>query len=271
MMGRKSLAYYLSFVWVLFACFIDCAVPHEKSQCTELPDIKEQTNQSTLLLGDLREIMITRKNVSETLLERLNTSLHKVKGKVYFAITEELNALIVASELPAQDVLRSFVVMFYAPWCPFSAETMPIYHKLARDFPALPFFAVDGDESPSTTRTHSVYGFPSIMVFANGQIKEKYEDTREYSSLVTFLVNVTGVSPENNSAEDPLLNMESYSQLPQKQNVDYFLYITASYLFFLVIYRVGGNRLYQWKEHALSWLNCVITQRLRGSGHEKEE
>ena len=39
------------------------------------------------------------------------------------------------------------LVMFYAPWCPFSAQAAPHFNGLARAFPDIGLYAVDSSKS----------------------------------------------------------------------------------------------------------------------------
>ena len=47
------------------------------------------------------------------------------------------------------------LVMFYAPWCPFSAQAAPHFNGLARAFPDIGLYAVDSSKSQVRFRDES--------------------------------------------------------------------------------------------------------------------
>jgi len=98
------------------------------------------------------------------------------------------------------------LVLFYAPWCPFSIEAAPHLNALPRGFPMLSFYAIDAHMHNSFSTVQGVMAIPSLFLFHNGKAAAKYNET-EYSIdlFVEFITRYTGIIPTgalNHTAED---------------------------------------------------------------------
>lgn len=98
------------------------------------------------------------------------------------------------------------LVLFYAPWCPFSIEAAPHLNALPRGFPMLSFYAIDAYMHNSFSTIQGVMAIPSFFLFHNGKAAAKYNET-EYSIelFVEFITRYTGITPVgvlNHTTED---------------------------------------------------------------------
>ena len=85
------------------------------------------------------------------------------------------------------------IVMFYARWCPFSANAAPHFNALPRVFPALKSVAIDATVHSSVNTYFGILSVPTVMLFHNGKPVAKYnESTISLSKLVDFITGVTG-------------------------------------------------------------------------------
>ena len=86
------------------------------------------------------------------------------------------------------------LVLFYAPWCPFSARAAPHYNALARLYPDLVLMAVDASRHHTFTTQFGVLALPTILLFHNAKTFIKFNQTDfELENFTTFLTTFTGM------------------------------------------------------------------------------
>ncbi len=85
--------------------------------------------------SEVKKITCRERNVTAA----NETDFYVPTVKLVGAIEELLQRLSATNDTYANCV----VVMFYAPWCPFSAKVAPHYNALSRVFPRIDFLAVD--------------------------------------------------------------------------------------------------------------------------------
>ncbi|XP_023219400.1 thioredoxin domain-containing protein 15-like [Centruroides sculpturatus] len=89
------------------------------------------------------------------------------------------------------------VVLFYSPWCIFSARAAPHFNALARVFPQISFYAIDAVQHTNLHMRYGLIAVPTILLFQNGRAVAKFNGS--HSSLEkfsNFVSELTGISPE---------------------------------------------------------------------------
>jgi len=87
------------------------------------------------------------------------------------------------------------LVMFYAPWCPFSAQAAPHFNGLARAFPDIGLYAVDSSKSQGGINTQfGILAIPTVVLFHNTRQVTKFNQTEylidkfaDFVEATTFL------------------------------------------------------------------------------------
>jgi thiol-disulfide isomerase/thioredoxin len=77
--------------------------------------------------------------------------------------TEDLERLVQAAVLEGNNV--TFVINFYAKWCPFSLRLLPRYRALSRAYPGIPHYELDASKHNTLNSKYSIRGFPTVALF----------------------------------------------------------------------------------------------------------
>lgn len=86
-----------------------------------------------------------------------------------------------------------FFVLFYVPWCPYSAKLAPIFNALPRAFPHLDILAFDLSKSIGYNAKFGASAVPMIMLFQNKNVLVRFNYTeKSVKDYVEFLANSTG-------------------------------------------------------------------------------
>lgn len=99
------------------------------------------------------------------------------------------------------------LVMFYAPWCGHCKRLKPEYAKAAElligNDPPITFAKVDCTESgKETCNEHSVSGYPTLKIFANGDFVGEYNGPREAPGIVKYMKAQVGPASKELTGED---------------------------------------------------------------------
>lgn len=87
------------------------------------------------------------------------------------------------------------LVKFYAPWCGHCKRLAPAWDELAAKFadsPSALVAKVDCTIHSATCSKFSIRGYPSLLLFEDGQQVEKYSGGRDISSLSKYLSGKAG-------------------------------------------------------------------------------
>ncbi|ORZ17800.1 thioredoxin-like protein [Absidia repens] len=93
-------------------------------------------------------------------------------------------------KLATQD--RPYFVKFYAPWCPHCQHLAPIWEQMAKELTnQIDVGEVNCDDHRDVCHQNQIDGFPTLKLFANGQVYE-YSGDRSLPNLITFAKKMAG-------------------------------------------------------------------------------
>ncbi len=124
------------------------------------------------------------------------------------------------------------VVLFYAPWCPFSARAAPHYNALARLYPDLNFIAVDASRHHAFTTQFGVLALPTVLLFHNAKTTVKFNHTEfELEHFSTFLNIFTGLEHKGDLS---IYESDFEGPMPTEVVPETDIYLHLSWIFILV-------------------------------------
>ncbi|NWU99788.1 TXD15 protein, partial [Upupa epops] len=86
------------------------------------------------------------------------------------------------------------LVLFYTPWCRFSASLAPHFNSLPRAFPTLRFLALDASQHSSLSTRFGTVAVPNILLFQGAKPMARFNHTdRTLETLKDFIFNQTGI------------------------------------------------------------------------------
>lgn len=137
-----------------------------------------------------REVIILHNGTSnESLSEKQSTSPNCVNSSNSTnRIRNEVNLVngsYLTRILSDSAPLVCFLVLFYVPWCPFSARLAPIYNALPKAFLNLDVLAFDVSKSVGYNTKYGTSAVPIVLLFQNKNVLSKFNYTEK--NLTEFI------------------------------------------------------------------------------------
>jgi thiol-disulfide isomerase/thioredoxin len=65
-------------------------------------------------------------------------------------------------------------VLFYATWCPFSQQFLPIFEEYAKSNPQQ-CLSVIADDKPDVCEEYSIEYYPTVILFKKGKVQKRLD------------------------------------------------------------------------------------------------
>ncbi|NXK63733.1 TXD15 protein, partial [Sylvietta virens] len=138
------------------------------------------------------------------------------------------------------------LVLFYTPWCRFSASLAPHFNTLPRAFPTLRFLALDASQHSSLSTRFGTVAVPNILLFQGAKPMARFNHTdRTLATLKAFIFNQTGIEPKSNVA----MTVEDWEgPLPSvlTKGIDWLLVFSVLFLAGFIMYATIRTESIRW-------------------------
>uniref|UniRef100_A0A8C5U6G1 Thioredoxin domain containing 15 n=1 Tax=Malurus cyaneus samueli TaxID=2593467 RepID=A0A8C5U6G1_9PASS len=138
------------------------------------------------------------------------------------------------------------LVLFYTPWCRFSASLAPHFNSLPRAFPTLRFLALDASQHSSLSTRFGTVAVPNILLFQGAKPMARFNHTdRTLETLKDFIFNQTGIEAKSDVAvteedwEGPLPSVLT-------KGIDWLLLFSVLFLASFVMYATIRTESIRW-------------------------
>ncbi|KAM9252731.1 thioredoxin domain-containing protein 15 [Dugong dugon] len=148
------------------------------------------------------------------------------------------------------------LVLFYTPWCRFSASLAPHFNSLPRAFPTLHFLALDASQHSSLSTRFGTVAVPNILLFQGAKPMARFNHTdRTLETLKIFIFNQTGIEAKKNVV---VTQADQVGPLPSTliESVDWLLVFSLFFLISFIMYATIRTESIRWlipgqeQEHA---------------------
>lgn len=147
------------------------------------------------------------------------------------------------------------VVMFFAPWCEFSAQFGRKFNAVGRAFDGLPVLAVDLDE-PEPHKYILAYT-PVVALYYRGRIVHRFKTSYSYEAFRDTIANMTEFTPNYNVQVDDPENEFPVPTTRQSEHESLYLYLAIWWVVFvLLVYTLNSRP----ARSCLQYL-CTLRQR----------
>ncbi|KAM8799107.1 thioredoxin domain-containing protein 15 [Eudromia elegans] len=138
------------------------------------------------------------------------------------------------------------LVLFYTPWCRFSASLAPHFNSLPRAFPTLRFLALDASQHSSLSTRFGTVAVPNILLFQGAKPMARFNHTdRTLETLKDFIFNQTGIEAKS----DVTVTEEDWEgPLPSvlTKGIDWLLLFSLLFLASFVMYATIRTESIRW-------------------------
>ncbi|XP_008051343.2 thioredoxin domain-containing protein 15 [Carlito syrichta] len=138
------------------------------------------------------------------------------------------------------------LVLFYTPWCRFSASLAPHFNSLPRAFPTLHFLALDASQHSSLSTRFGTVAVPNILLFQGAKPMARFNHTdRTLETLKIFIFNQTGIEAKKNVV---VTLADQIGPLPSTlvKSVDWLLVFSLFFLVSFVMYATIRTESIRW-------------------------
>ncbi|XP_014803283.1 PREDICTED: thioredoxin domain-containing protein 15 [Calidris pugnax] len=138
------------------------------------------------------------------------------------------------------------LVLFYTPWCRFSASLAPHFNSLPRAFPTLRFLALDASQHSSLSTRFGTVAVPNILLFQGAKPMARFNHTdRTLETLKDFIFNQTGIEAKSEVA---VTEADWEGPLPSvlTKGIDWLLLFSLLFLAGFVMYATVRTESIRW-------------------------
>lgn len=186
---------------ILFASLTPCLCTDDSSNDAKENEPETETTEETVKIENITETQqegprTSPKKMSCLSLEKLDGEESRVQVLNGTSLVATLNEQLVSNVTNRTMPAICSLVLFYAPWCPFSSKAAPHFNALARHFPDLVMIAVDANRHHTFTTQFGVLALPTILLFHNAKTGFKFNQTNfELANFADFVTFFTGIEP----------------------------------------------------------------------------
>ncbi|NWH68786.1 TXD15 protein, partial [Geococcyx californianus] len=138
------------------------------------------------------------------------------------------------------------LVLFYTPWCRFSASLAPHFNSLPRAFPTLRFLALDASQHSSLSTRFGTVAVPNILLFQGAKPMARFNHTdRTLDTLKDFIFNQTGIEAKGDVA---VTEADWEGPLPSvlTKGIDWLLLFSLLFLASFIMYATVRTESIRW-------------------------
>ncbi|XP_048347811.1 thioredoxin domain-containing protein 15 [Sphaerodactylus townsendi] len=138
------------------------------------------------------------------------------------------------------------LVLFYTPWCRFSANLAPHFNSLPRAFPTLHFLALDASQHSSLSTRFGTVAVPNILLFQGAKPMARFNHTdRTLDTLKAFIFNQTGIEPK---IDVVITEEDQEGPLPSTltKGIDWLLLFSLLFLISFIMYATVRTESIRW-------------------------
>ncbi|XP_063784804.1 thioredoxin domain-containing protein 15 [Pseudophryne corroboree] len=138
------------------------------------------------------------------------------------------------------------MVLFFTPWCRFSASLAPHFNALPRAFPTLNFLALDASQHSSLSTRFGTVAVPNILLFQGAKPMARFNHTeRTLEALKSFIFNQSGIEAEPDIV---LTEADHEGPLPcnPQAGIDWLLAFSILYVTVFILYATLQTESIRW-------------------------
>lgn len=175
------------------------SVYHAEVEDKEKVAADESTNTENLRATTAHQTTTTTSTLSSTTTQstppncvvsaKLNQTDKIIKNEVKL-----VNGSHLTRTLSDSASLECFLVLFYVPWCPFSARLAPLFNALPKAFPNLDILAFDVSKSVGYNTKFGTSAVPMVLLFQHKNVLAKFNYTeKNLTEFIEFVSLKTGL------------------------------------------------------------------------------